>query len=68
MLYDNALLAIAYLETYQATKNKKYADIAKEIFTYVLRDMTSPKVDSTAQKTQIPKAKKENSTSGLQLK
>ncbi len=42
MLYDNALLAIAYLETYQATKNKKYADIAKEIFTYVLRDMTSP--------------------------
>jgi len=25
-------------------------------------------VDSTAQKTQIPKAKKENSTSGLQLK
>jgi len=30
MLYDNALLAIAYLETYQATKNKKYADIAKK--------------------------------------
>jgi len=42
MLYDNALLAIAYLETYQATYNKKYADIAKEIFTYILRDMTSP--------------------------
>ncbi|GIM27647.1 thioredoxin domain-containing protein [Clostridium polyendosporum] len=42
MLYDNALLAIAYLETYQATKNKKYSDIAQEIFTYVLRDMTSP--------------------------
>ena len=42
MLYDNALLAIAYLETYQATKKRKYADIADEIFTYVLRDMTSP--------------------------
>lgn len=42
MLYDNALLAIAYLETYQATGNVKYADIAKQIFTYVLRDMTSP--------------------------
>jgi uncharacterized protein YyaL (SSP411 family) len=42
MLYDNALLAIAYLETYQATKSKKYSDIAKEIFAYVLRDMTSP--------------------------
>jgi len=42
MLYDNALLAIAYLEAYQATKKREYADIAEEIFTYVLRDMTSP--------------------------
>jgi uncharacterized protein YyaL (SSP411 family) len=42
MLYDNALLAIAYLEAYQATKKSEYADIANEIFTYVLRDMTSP--------------------------
>lgn len=41
MLYDNALLAIAYLEVYQATKKREYADIADEIFTYVLRDMTS---------------------------
>ncbi len=43
MLYDNALLAISYLETYQATKNQKYSQIASEIFRYVLRDMTSPK-------------------------
>ncbi len=42
MLYDNALLAIAYLEAYQVTKKQKYADIAKQIFSYVLRDMTSP--------------------------
>lgn len=42
MLYDNALLSIAYLEAYQATGNEKYADVAKQIFTYVLRDMTSP--------------------------
>lgn len=41
MLYDNALLAMAYLETYQATKNEKYADVARQIFTYVMRDMTS---------------------------
>ncbi len=41
MLYDNALLAIAYLEAYQVTKKEEYADTAKEIFTYVLRDMTS---------------------------
>ena len=42
MLYDNALLAIAYLEAYKATGNEKYAHVAKQIFTYVLRDMTSP--------------------------
>lgn len=42
MLYDNALLATAYLETYQATRKEKYAEVAKQIFTYILRDMTSP--------------------------
>jgi len=41
MLYDNALLAIAYLECYQATQNEFYARVAREIFSYVLRDMTS---------------------------
>lgn len=41
MLYDNALLAIAYLEAFQATKKNKYAFIARDILTYVLRDMTS---------------------------
>jgi len=42
MLYDNALLALAYLEVYQATKNPDYSQTANEIFTYILRDMTSP--------------------------
>ncbi|MDD3269045.1 MAG: thioredoxin domain-containing protein [Syntrophomonadaceae bacterium] len=42
MLYDNALLAIAYLEAYQLTRKDIYARLAREIFTYVLRDMTSP--------------------------
>jgi len=42
MLYDQALLALAYLETYQATGNTVYSDTAREIFTYVLRDMRSP--------------------------
>ncbi len=41
MLYDQALIAMAYLETYQITKNPFYAGTADEIFTYVLRDMTS---------------------------
>jgi uncharacterized protein YyaL (SSP411 family) len=42
MLYDQAMLALAYLELYQATHNEDYAQVAREIFTYVLRDMTSP--------------------------
>lgn len=43
MLYDNALLAIAYIETFQVTGKSKYSEIAQQIFTYVLRDMTSAK-------------------------
>ena len=39
MLYDQAMNSIAYLEAYQITKNKNYANIADEIFSYVLRDM-----------------------------
>lgn len=40
MLYDQALLALAYLEAYQLTRKEEYAQTAREIFTYVLRDMT----------------------------
>ena len=39
MLYDQALNALAYLETFQVTRNTFYADTAREIFSYVLRDM-----------------------------
>ncbi|OWZ82680.1 thioredoxin domain-containing protein [Natranaerobius trueperi] len=42
MLYDNALLAIAYLEAFELTRDSFYSNVAEEIFTYVLRDMTSP--------------------------
>ncbi|MDY7030611.1 MAG: thioredoxin domain-containing protein [Thermodesulfobacteriota bacterium] len=42
MLYDQALLAIAYIEAYQIAQNESYAATAQEIFQYVLRDMTSP--------------------------
>nr|WP_330400340.1 thioredoxin domain-containing protein [Tepidibacter mesophilus] len=41
MLYDNALIAIAYLEAYQLTRNNRYKEIVDKIFTYVIRDMTS---------------------------
>ncbi|MBY9012632.1 MAG: thioredoxin domain-containing protein [Candidatus Lokiarchaeota archaeon] len=41
MLYDQALLTLAYLEAYQATGIEEFATTAREILAYVLRDMTS---------------------------
>ena len=40
MLYDQALIAMAYIEAYQLTGSSEYKTVAKEIFTYILRDMT----------------------------
>ncbi|HEX3036534.1 MAG TPA: thioredoxin domain-containing protein [Thermodesulfobacteriota bacterium] len=42
MLYDQALLSMVYLEAYQATGKEEYEKTAREIFAYVLRDMTAP--------------------------
>jgi uncharacterized protein YyaL (SSP411 family) len=41
MLYDQALLAQAFTEAYQATGKKEYEDTARQIFMYVMRDMSS---------------------------
>lgn len=41
MLYDNALLTIALIEAYQVTHDDLFAERAREVLTYVLRDMTS---------------------------
>ncbi len=42
MLYDQAQLAVSYLEAKQATGLEVYAWIARDIYTYVQRDLTSP--------------------------
>ena len=42
MLYDQALMAMANLEAFQAIGQASFSDTAREIFTYVLRDMTDP--------------------------
>ena len=41
MLYDNALLILAYCRAYQLTKKKLYCDIAEKTASYILREMTS---------------------------
>ncbi|CAM2065764.1 Thioredoxin domain-containing protein [Sulfidibacter corallicola] len=42
MLYDQALLALAYLEAFQATRNPLFEETARHVFEYVRRDMRSP--------------------------
>jgi uncharacterized protein len=42
MLYDQAQLVEAYLIAYQITGKAGFADVARDILDYVVRDMTSP--------------------------
>jgi uncharacterized protein len=42
MLYDNALLASAYLDAFQATGAARFAQVVRETMEYVLREMTHP--------------------------
>jgi len=41
MLYDQAMLSLAYTETFSATGKPVYERIVREVMTYVRRDMTS---------------------------
>jgi len=42
MLYDNALLAVAYLEAWQVTGRRDLERVARQTLDYLLRDMVSP--------------------------
>jgi uncharacterized protein YyaL (SSP411 family) len=42
MLYDQAQLAIAYLEAFQASGERFYAEVAAETIDYVRRDLAGP--------------------------
>ncbi len=42
MLYDQALLALAYLEAFNLLKDKNFKETAQQILDYVARDMQSP--------------------------
>ncbi|WP_048182606.1 thioredoxin domain-containing protein [Methanoculleus sediminis] len=42
MLYDQALLVLAYTEAHLATGREEFARIARETIAYVLRDMADP--------------------------
>lgn len=42
MLYDNAMLGWCYAEAFAQTGERRYANIARGIFDFILREMTSP--------------------------
>ncbi|MCK5739038.1 thioredoxin domain-containing protein [bacterium] len=42
MLYDQAMLALAYLDGYQLTRNPEFGRTARELFSYVLRELNAP--------------------------
>jgi uncharacterized protein YyaL (SSP411 family) len=42
MLYDNAQLTSLYLDAFLASGNPRFAEVARDILRYVLRDMTHP--------------------------
>ncbi len=42
MLYDNALLILAYCKAFEVTKKEIYLSIAEKTASYILREMTSP--------------------------
>ena len=42
MLYDNALLPVAYAEAYQATGDASYLDVLDRTLSYVLRELSAP--------------------------
>ncbi len=41
MLYDQAQLAVAYLDAFQITQDPQFASVARDILDYVARDLTS---------------------------
>jgi uncharacterized protein len=42
MLYDNALLAVAYAEAFQVTGRRDFGRVVRQTLDYLLREMTSP--------------------------
>jgi uncharacterized protein YyaL (SSP411 family) len=41
MLYDQAQLAVAYLDVFQMTQDRQFESVARDVLDYVERDMTS---------------------------
>lgn len=42
MLYDNALIANAYLDAWKVTRNPRYRDVCESVLDYILKEMRHP--------------------------
>lgn len=42
MLYDQGQLVMAYLDSFLCTKDQIFANVVRDIMTYVLRDLSHP--------------------------
>jgi uncharacterized protein YyaL (SSP411 family) len=64
MLYDNALLARAYLHAWQATGEAEHRRVVEETLDWVTREMTARRAASTPRSTPTARARRGSSTSG----
>jgi uncharacterized protein YyaL (SSP411 family) len=53
MLYDNAQLAVVYLEAYQLTGDERWAQVARDTLDYVSREMTATSTSSSRWRASI---------------
>ena len=65
MLYDQALMALAYVEAFQATGHRQVCLAPNKSLSMFLRDLPPQKTAAFIRdRTRTPKEKKENFTSG----
>lgn len=68
MLYDNALLILAYCAAYKISGNEVFLDTAKKAAVYVLRDLTGAKGNSSPPRMRTAMGKRGNFISGKKKK
>lgn len=68
MLYDNALLILAYSIVYKTTREEMFLDTAKKTAEYIFREMTGKKESFTPHRMRIVREKKADSMSGIMMR
>ena len=64
MLYDNALLARAYLQAYEATGAARHAEVAASTLDYLVRELRLPMAGTPRRPTPTPTASRDRPSCG----